>query len=299
MELNRLHELKLDTIHGDDAMTYLLDCQTFLMMDDLAGWKRKYQVDASPCVVPPPKRRRMSPNAVPGNEFVWDDCVQCKSNEIVNDVDEGRVVCTRCGLIQSMSGLGMGPAHMSVSRLRDGYRHVVHRYSRVVYFRSILNSIQGLTNPILPAEDESAMRRIIDGQNLTRVRPQHVKACLKQLKKSTRYRRHIQSLTFLLSGGVYKPVVIQSVVMLELLRLFRRIEVFWDHGEKQKNKKRRVFPSYQYIYWQLCHKLKLRFLTSDDFLLKNRRLMSITHDMYTRVATAAGINVMPFIREMI
>ena len=140
------------------------------------------------------------------------------------------------------------------------------------------------------------MRLLIDGKNLTRVRPKHIKECLRQMNKSTRYRRHIHSLTFRLSCGQYSPVKIPNEIFFKMLTLFRRLEVFWEHGQKQENKKRKVFPSYQYIYWQLCNLLGCPHLTGDEYLLKDRRLMRSMHMMYSKLAELAGIECIPFAR---
>lgn len=197
--------------------------------------------------------------------------------------------CTVCGIIQHIE-LSTGTAHMSVSSLTTGYRHVVHRYSRVVYFRSFLMSLQGETTPVIPSEDEQRMRHILDGYNL--INANIVRQVLKKLKLLTRYRRHVESLAVKFSKGQYKPLQIQPDMMRDILRLFRRVECFWDHGGKQQDlaRKRRVFLSYPYVYYQICYHLNALHLADEKFLLKSDALLEKLHLMYAPVAEKAGLD---------
>jgi len=285
-EVDRLHQEKTAALsqNVDALMDYLLRCQEFLKTGDVSGWKESF---APELLIPesPKKRRRGSPSAL-----LWTPlppCRSCKSSETIEDVKEGSVVCTACGIIQSTQTLGIDVAHMSIDRLMNGHRHVVHRYSRVVYFRSFLMSIQGNTRPVLSTEEQASLRLTLGGEKV--ITGAVVASVIKRLKLSNRLRRHTESIAITMSGGVYKPIVIPTHTFFELLTLFRRVEFWWDHGMSKNMPGRRVFLSYPYVYYQLCHHLKLHHLSGKHHLLQSRKLLGKLHKAYGRLARKAKL----------
>jgi hypothetical protein len=273
---------KLVSNHGvesEEVNNYLMDSMPYLATSDLSGWKERFAPEAPR----PVKRRRCSPN-----EKIWTKrppCVECKSDEIIEDVTEGSVVCTACGTIQGIL-LGTGPANTSVARLQQVGRHVVHRYSRVVYFRSFLASIQGETKPKIGEQELANLRRLTSGPSCT---PETVSRALKKLKLGSKYRRHRYSLAVTLSDGHFKPLLLPGDTMSVMLTLFRRVEWYWMFGGKKVVKKRRVFLSYPYVYYQLCYHLNLMQLTGPWHLLQSKALQSKQHEIYAHVCKKAGL----------
>lgn len=269
-------------------MNYLMSCQSFLKERDVNGWIENFAPDLMiKTEEPPRKKRRGCPNVV-----LWKDhdpCIRCNSTEIIDDVKEGSVVCTACGTIQFLQSLTMDPAHMTVDQLKNGNRLVVHRYSRVVYFRSFLCGIQGETKPQLKNGELDALRLILAGER--NVTPECVLKALKALKICTRLRRHLQSLTVTLSNNAHQPVKIPPPTMREMMKLFRRVEWFWEQGMmKMHCPERKVFLSYPYIFYQLCVHLKVRHLTDKKHLLQSRALQAKLHKVYGRIAKKANLD---------
>lgn len=287
-DLHQEMERTLMEKHGAASMelcNYWMDCMTFVKENDLDGWKKRFAPDTiqsndSKGV----KRKRGSCN------YVWPvslpPCKGCKSPEVVEDVASGSVVCTVCGIIQGPL-LSNDSAHTSFARLKSIDHHVIHRYSRVVYFRSLMWGMQGLTNPMISSEDVGRLRLITSGSSAT---PDTVIDALKKLKMASKYRRHKCSLAVMLSGGAFKPVCIQPTDFYNLLKLFRRIEYHWDwSGGKKIDKKRKVFLSYPYVFYQLCYHLDLMHLTGPHHLLQSRSLLFRQHEIYSIISKKAGL----------
>ena len=285
-ELSRLHDLHIAGMGMEEMLSYLFECQEMLKIGDLESWKRKYAPGPPP---PPPKRRRMSPS-----EVLWkprDPCIDCGSSEIVEDAREGNVVCIMCGMIQS-SLVGTSIAPMYAGHLARFSPIVVHRYSRIVYFRSFILSMLGATDPEISDDHLESLRRTIVGG----ASKKNVHCALKTLGLLTKYRRHIPSLAWRLSieatpSGPFSPLVLKPSVFFELLRLFRRVEYYWDiGGHKKAFKKRCVFYSYPYVFYQLCHHMGVPELSGPHHLLKSRKLLQRLHASFGPLAASAGLN---------
>jgi hypothetical protein len=284
--LDQLHEDHLKKLHGEEQMDYLLSCQDYLKEEDVTGWKLQFAPELLTAKISPEplqKKRRMSPDAV-----VWaphPPCTRCKSLEILEDTWGGSVVCTACGLVQISKLLGMDAANMSYEQLKNGNRKIVHRYSRVAYFRSFLLGLQGKTYPSISEEELSSLRAICVGEN---VDDETVKFALKKLKLATRFRRHRYTLAAMLNKA-YKPVNIDGPTFIMFIRLFRMIECQWQHGLKRKLGERRVFFSYPYVFYQLCHHMNLMHLSGPHHLLHDQTLLNKLHYAYGCCAKKAGL----------
>jgi hypothetical protein len=276
-DLTLLHDGYLMKLPLEEQMIYLLDCQDFLKEDDVSGWKRRYapaQSTESSLLEPVQKRRRMSPDAV-----LWTPhppCSRCKSLEILEDTWGGSVVCTACGLVQMKQIVGMSVANMSHEQLKNGNRKIVHRYSRVAYFRSFLLGLQGKTYPVISEQELNSLRVTCGGGN---VDDETVKQGLKRLKLSTRFRRHRYTLAQMLNPS-FKPVQLDASQFFYFLKLFRMIECQWQFGMKKKLHGRRVFFSYPYVFYQLCFHLNLMHLSGPHHLLHDQKLLNKLHYAY-------------------
>jgi hypothetical protein len=286
--LEDLHEWKMTCLDSDSEaqMSYLLSCQTFLKENDRSGWISHWAPDLITDPVEPAKKRlRMSPGSL-----IWSaraPCVRCKSKEIVEDVKEGSVVCTACGMIQDFQLLtSENGAHTSVDRKNAMDRFVVHRYSRVVYFRSFLQSMQGLTDPQYTPSDLLVLRQALGG--LSVISPDDVQRALR-VTNLTKFRRHKERLAEILSDGAYKAPVIPADVFYKLLKLFRRVEYYWEGGMKTVLKERRVFLSYPYVFYQLCFHLGLPSLSGSHHLLKSKPRLQLLHKVYGRLCKKASL----------
>ena len=288
-DLDTLHSNHLGTLTGEDQLDYLLSCQDYLKEGDVNGWRKRFAPGSlteskEPEEQTKKKKRRMNPDAV-----LWKPhpaCIQCKSMDIIEDTQEGSVVCTACGLIQSRNSIGMGIANMSHEQLKNGNRKQVHRYSRVVYFRSFLMGFQGMTSPNISQEELKGLQVICGGSNF--IDDGVVNAALKKMKLTTRFRRHRFSLAVMLNPE-FKPIKIEPTMFFELLRLFRVVECFWMHGGKRKLRERRVFFSYPYVFYQLCHHLNLMHLTGPYHLLNCRDRLNKLHYVYGCIAKQAKL----------
>lgn len=270
----------METMEPEEYMNHLLECQELLRTGDLAGWKRKYQPDNEPKT--PMKKRRMSPNAV-----IWQPhppCMNCGDPNVVEDVKEAHVVCIMCGLIQ-FSLIGTMAVSTNVSNLQEASPAVVHRYSKIVYFRSFILSMVGATEPQINQKTLERLRRMIDG-DATKTK---VHKALKQMNLLTKYRRHIPSLTKTLNPS-YSLISMPDNIFIELLRLFRRVEFYWEaDGFKSKFKNRHVFISYPYIFYQLCFHLNCVHLSGPHHLLKSPKLLHRLHVHYGPLAKKANL----------
>lgn len=293
--LETLHNAHLEKLPDSEKMEYLLSSVIYLSKEDVTGWKRKFQLDTSTeknslCDAEKKtdqqkkKRRRGSPDAIPWKPY--DACKECGSGDIVEDVQQGRVVCTSCGMIQVSQILGSDSSNMTYEQLKNGPNKKIHYYSRVVYFRSILMGMQALTNPQISKEELRDLRVACGGSKNIDVQTT-VKA-LRVTKLSSRFRRHRHSITHMLNPD-YKPLVIKGCHFYEILKLFTRIE-FNYMFMKECMGGRRSFFSYVYIFYQICYHLDLMHYTGPHHLLSDPRLLAKLHVAYEPIAIASHMD---------
>lgn len=286
MSLDKLHSQYLTTLTGEEVVDYLLSCQDYLKEDDVSGWKMRFAPGQSTEIIEPlqpaPKRRRMSPDAC-----LWTSnppCRSCKSPDVIDDMKEGCVVCTACGLVQVHQNLGISAANMSFEQLKSGSRKKVHLYSRVVYFRSFLLGLQGKTRPSMSTEELDGLRATCGGEGW--IDEAVVSKALKKRKLAAKFRRHRYSIACMLNPA-YRPISMDGVLFFEFLRLFRVVECHWQHGMKRKLHERCVFFSYPYVFYQLCLQLDVMHLTGHQHLLKNKESLNKLHYAYGCIAKKA------------
>ena len=283
--LEDLHNAYLTSLPDSEKMEYLLNSVTFLSDQDVIGWKKRFQPDVSTESnspdKPKQKRRRMSPYAV-----IWTPrpaCIECKSDEIVEDHEQGRVVCTACGMIQVIQLMGNASTNMTYEQLKNGPCTKIHYYSRVVYFRSLLMGMQALTSPRISAEELQDLRVACAG-----ISNPDVDAVAKQIRKigmASRLHRHRYTITLMLFPS-YTPLKIAGVDFFEILRYFTRIEFNYMHMKDCMNG-RQSFFSYPYIFYQICYHLDIMHYTGPHHLIKDKGLLTKLHVAYKPIAEAS------------
>jgi len=281
--LEALHEKHLQSLTGVEQLEYLLNCQEYLKEEDVIGWKKSFAPEKQP-EEPKKKRRRMSPDAV-----IWQPypvCASCGSKDVIEDILEGSVVCTACGLIQVNQLIGMAAANMSYEQLKNGNRKTVHHYSRIVYFRSFLLALQGKTAPVVSHQELESLRVTLSGASC--INEVQIVAALRKLKLAGRLRRHKFTLAKMINPD-FKNIHIPAVDFFELLRLFRRVEYHYNWGTKKKLGKRRVFYSYPYVFYQLCFHMNKMEYTGTHHLLQDHTLLAKLHYAYAFTAFKAKL----------
>ena len=263
MELHDLHEEYMNKLDSTTLVNYLLDCVPFLKTNDLDGWKRRFQNTS-------PEKTSTEPRQV---------CLQCNTNDyLVHDRVQDTVVCSTCGTVVDAMCLGTDVAHMSVDRIETGTRHVVHRYSRLVYFKSFLASLQAKTKPVNTETLLVNLRATIDGP----ISVDAVYVALRKLKKSTQYRRHAVTLAKMLNPELH-VIEITDEQLCHLLTMFEYVERYWDRQFKHSLKQRKSFFSYPYILYQFAYHLNYTHLIQYRFLLKDYKLRHFQHYMYRQI----------------
>lgn len=259
---------------------YLLNSQSYLKTGDLSGWKNHFQPQV--VVKQPVKRLRQCPSTAP--VIPLPKCSGCQTMNVIDDVPQGQHVCTNCGLIQQQVVFTADSAHSSMSRLMNTARVSIHRYSRVVHFKTTIRLMQGDSRPQIPPETLSRMRAELDGN--ARPTVENVNVILRKLGLARKYRRHRFTLTVLL--GAPDIPLIDAQVILTMLKMFRRLEYFWDYHHKTIAPGRKVFFSYRFIFYQFAHHLGHPELTGKHHLLKNNKLSRRLIEAYRRSCQYTG-----------
>jgi hypothetical protein len=277
--LTSLHDEKCKQMSSDELMNYLMDSMPYLKTEDLQGWKRKFTPENVPVV----KRRRMAPSAVTFTPM--DPCTECGSEEVLDDTRNGQYVCLTCGLIQQLAVFTGDIAHCSWDRIKNGNRVYIHRYSRVVHFRSVISQLTGNSRPVISTETKSRMQVALDGRPPTE---ENVIEMIRRIGLSRRYRRHAVSLTRILGGTPRKEGEIPADVVLRMYKMFTRVEFHFNRLKKRICPKRKVFFSYKFLLYQFLRELGCSQWARPQYLLKCKRLLSKQCDMYRLICKETG-----------
>jgi hypothetical protein len=192
--------------------------------------------------------------------------LRCKScltvNGIVEDVQEGHVVCTRCGMIQHSRAV-METAITNAQFHTGLSPDVVHRYSRWIYLRSIIQATLGETQVELLQEHRLLLLQF--GENTGECGPKAIKRGIRHHKLPYRLMRHATTIATQLWPKTTRhlPSVGQSEMAL-LCRRFREYENVWDSERSERCKRgRKSFMNYRELWVQLtkdCHCTRLQSL---------------------------------------
>lgn len=204
---------------------------------------------------------------------------QCKScmtvNEIVEDVQEGHAVCIRCGTIQHT---GVMETALTDARFHQGLsRDVVHRYSRWIYLRSIIQATLGETQIELTVEHREILT--LHANQTGDFSPSCVKKGIRQNRLPYRLMRHATTIAWQLFPRQQQsqpalPEVGQSE-LARICRRFREYERIWDDGISANLRgKRKSFMSYRILWQRIIADLEMPHLNCFFGPMKNKTLHS-------------------------
>jgi len=276
--LTRLHEAYLQT-PSMNVFDYLMDAAQYLKTGDLIGWKDKF----CPVEVKEPiKRLRQSPLLAP--VLPLPPCKSCRSEEVIDDVKEGQIVCLACGLIQQQGVFSGGIAHCSYDQISNNARACIHRYSRVVHFMTVIRLGEGNSRPVVDPDTLLRMQVDLVGEEIN---GGSVRSMLRRTGLSRRYRRHAAYFAELFGGK--KKVEIPGSIVYEMAKTFRVVEFFNEKKHKRIwTNGRKAFFSYKFILYQFLHHLGHPEYTGRHDLLKSEKLLNVQRDAYRAVCRYTG-----------
>lgn len=280
--LTTLHENHLKT--SKNAFEYLMDAMQYLKTEDLSGWKERFA--PKEVVAPEPvKRLRQSPALAP--YIPHPPCMQCKSENVIDDMREGQIVCLACGLIQQLGVFSGGIAHCSYDQMINTARVCIHRYSRVVHFLTVIRLGEGNSRPIVDAETLLSMQVELVGENVDET---NVRKMLRRTGQSRRYRRHAAYFAGVF-GGETKPEI-PGLVVHEMAKMFRRVEFFHDKKRSRIwQNGRKAFFSYKFILYQFLNQLGYPEYTGRHHLLKSEKLLNVQRESYAVLCRYTGFTM--------
>ena len=283
--LTTLSDNFMKTMDSTSVFEYLMDAVPFFQNGDVLGWKQKFQPEPLPePVLVPTKRLRQSPLQAPVLPF--DLCKGCKSEDVIDDVRCGQIVCLSCGLIQEVGVFTGDTAHCSYNRMKSMCVAYIHRYSRVLNFINIIRMEEGDSTPEITDENLSRLRVALDGQNVENTT---VRKALCKLGLSTRYRRHAMYFVWKFKGDMFPRI--PGLLTRHLAKLFRRVEVFFDKHRHKMWPKRKTFFSYKFILYQLLHEVGRPDLTGPQHLLKSVKLLQVQREAYKTICRYTGFTL--------
>ena len=254
---------------GTELIDYYLTTSDALRNESLEDWLSCFQGRLpEPCtgmqsMIPKPenpKKRRGCPGALCRPRADLPPCRSCASREVVEDVNEGSVVCIQCGMIQ---GMHVGEDAVTDAKFHEGVsRIVVHRYSRMAYLRWILLSHFGETTLKMDTAQEEAIRQFCRG--IPRVFPKHVQVAVRQLRLPRRFMRHAPAICQrLFPESRHNPVHPSADELDAIFRRFREYENVWENAGSAKFKQgKRSFPGQRIVWRFLCLELGFYHLSS-------------------------------------
>jgi hypothetical protein len=275
------HEKKMtEMVASGNLFDYLLDAAEYIKNEDLIGWKEKFQ--ERPIVIKKPtKRLRQSPAQAP--VCPEELCVECKSDSVIDDVENGQLVCLSCGLIQLQGVFTADTAHCTYDRMQTMGRVHIHRYSRVSNFMTVIRFAAGDTNPVISEETLLSLRVELGGRPINEY---EVRKALCRLGLSRRYRRHAMSLVRKWDGET--NIIIPGDVVMAMCKMFRRVEFFFDKQKRTIWPGRKTFFSYNFMIYQLLHELNCSEFTGSRHLLKSEKLLNIQRGAYKKICEFTG-----------
>lgn len=291
--LKSLHDDYYKTRQDTETqITYMLDATEFIKNGDLDGWIQKF----APHLLQShdlQKKSRMSSNRIkiPPPEL----CTEC-GGATFEDVWQGRVVCTMCGLIHRSSVL-VQAADMSVFGIQPNSStnstSAIHEYSRLVYFKSVLLAIEGVTLPTITSRDFQLISEsctIATAGEPSKVTEKHVRSAIRTLKLPKSLLRHCQALAGKLGSRDANAVNFDFSrdAPQRLYRAFRAVEVKW--GEKSQKIKeifnRKSFFNYRFLLRKLVKAINIDYsgtlpiIRTKSLLAKQERLFNfVCHEI--------------------
>lgn len=197
-------------------------------------------------------------------------CKNCLTNkDIIEDVQEGHVVCTQCGMIQRS---GVMETALTNAQFHTGLsRDVVHHYSRWTYLRSIIQANLGETQ--IEISEEHKQLFLDHGKEIDEFSVTTVKSAIKKHKLPYRLVRHSVTIaTQLWPKSTRHLLSVGQSELAKIARRFREYESVWD-SDRSANCKlgRRFFLNYRLLWSEIVKEKNYPHL---DFFkpLKNNKL---------------------------
>ena len=272
-----LHEAKCKTMTSStELLEYLMDSVNFLKTEDVEGWKQTFQ--PTPQVPLKPRRLRQSPNTAP--VIPMSACKGCGSEKVIDDVPQGQWVCIECGLIQQLGVCTADIAHCSYDRIQNTAHVHIHRYSRIVHSQNVIRLGEGNSSPEIDMKTMYRLQVALDGKYPTK---ENVILALKKLGLRRRYRRHAQALAVMC--GAEAPKTFPADLVINMCKMFRRVEYFFDKFRRRVCPERKVFLSYKFVLYQLLHHYQRVDLTDKGQLLKGKELLREQRRIYAALIT--------------
>jgi hypothetical protein len=224
---------------------------------------------------------------IPGSARIERKCKNCMTTQfIIEDVQEGHAVCTQCGIIQSSvvmeTALTNAQYHPGLSR------DVVHRYSRWIYLRSIIQATLGETNVEMTVEQQSILRHHADEHG--EYTPNSVRTAIRLHKLPYRLRRHAVTITSQLwprqqPASPNLMSVGQSELVI-LCRRFREYEDAWDSARSVAFKgERKFFLNYRVLWRRIVLECDFPHLEKFFEPMKNVKLQKKAEQLVESIAT--------------
>lgn len=292
--LVHLDTLKMQEIGDEEEQTqYQLENWDILRGGHLKQWLEKF----TPHLLEPSapiKRTRMSPNRV--KYCPRPVCKECQG-ETIDDVFQGRVVCKMCGLIQSSSML-ISDADINVFGIQHPLQtystSVIHEYSRIVYFVSVLNVLQGATQPTIPSCDYQKLQEKcmeLCAKNRDRVTDVIVRAAIHLLRLPKRHLRHSYTLAGKIGSSNAGLLEIDGEDVSLLMKTFRIVEVEWDQKKELifRRFKRKSFFNYRFLLGVLSERLNIN-TSLFRLTLKTKKLQEAQLQMFDYVTKSIDFN---------
>ena len=280
--LEKLHEQHLR--NSENVYEYLMDAMPYLRTGDESGWKARFQPKPPEAKIIV-KRLRQSPALAP--VLPPTPCGGCKSENVIDDVREGQIVCLSCGLIQQLGVFTGGIAHCSYDQMSNTARVCIHRYSRVIHFMTVIRLGEGNSRPVVDSETLLHMQVDLVGENVDDC---NVRKMLRRLGLSRRYRRHAAFFADKFGGERQREV--PGTIVYAMAKMFRTLEFF--HEKKHKRiwpNGRKAFFSYKFILYQFLHELGYESYTGRHHLLKSEKLLNVQRAAYTVACRYTGFTL--------
>jgi hypothetical protein len=133
----------------------------------------------------------------------------------------------------------------------------VHKYSRLVYFRSLLMGLQGETNPTITSDEIATLKQWIvnhpGGCTATPAsRVNLVKIAMKCTGLPKRHVRHAVTIATSVFGKNSSLLDLPGHLMSKFSRYFRHLEHAWQHSEVKKQ--RTYFLNYSFLIEEMCRR---------------------------------------------
>jgi len=163
----------------------------------------------------------------------------------------------------------------------------VHRYSRLVYFRSLLLGFLGETTPTTTTKEIGEIRKWTEESkrvaHTSRQRVDNVILAIKAMGLPKRHRRHAVTIATNVYGKNSSLIDLNGDLMLKFSRYFRFLEHAWMHSNVRHG--RVYFVNYRFLIRMMCEKWKVD--GTDVCQLKSRALRVRQERLYTKLIDAA------------